>query len=128
MTVQNIPHGCALSPSNPKTKSFKKKIAGQTSISFKVAEIGNAWKTAGKNLCESVELKITSFSVQAFDKSGHSSNTLNGSTSICFSVPGGGVTSCPIFSSINNASKGGTAAAAQAEASGDLRIEPPDLR
>ncbi len=95
-SAQNIPVGCKLKPSPLVSSTSNKPIAGQPEIAFKAWEIGSAWKTVKKKKCTSVELKIVSFSVQAFDATNAiSSNTLSDTTSICFAVPSGDPIACP---------------------------------
>jgi hypothetical protein len=107
-SAQNIPRGCTLAASAPFSTKYDRPIAGLSSASYKAWEIGKAaWSAAKKKKCSSVELKITSFSVQAFHKIGNvesPSNVLDltqapltGTISVCFSVSNGApLPSCPL--------------------------------
>jgi len=133
-TAQNIANGCNLRPSNPASKKLDQPVAGITDIAFKVWEIGKKnLATAKKKKCESVELRVTALSIQAFDTTGLASNTLSATVSFCFSTATGQSTPCPAAASVaKNAAT--TEVTTEAGASpgetvyGALRLDPPVRR
>jgi hypothetical protein len=115
--AQNIPRGCTLAASASFSTKYDRPITGLSSVSYKAWEIGKAgWSAAKKKKCSSVELKITSFSVQAFHKIGNvesPSNALDltqapftGTISVCFSVASGApLSTCPLPPAKKNLAK-----------------------
>ncbi len=130
-TAQNIASGCNLRPSTPASKQFNQPVRGLTAVAFKVWEIGkNNLAIAKRKRCKSVELRITSLSIQAFDAAGLASNTLSATISFCFSTATGQPTACPGATRVaEGASTTGTTAQTSARpgevAYGALRLDPP---
>jgi hypothetical protein len=122
-SAQNIPRDCSLAASAPFSTQYDRSIVGLSNASFKAWEVGKAaWSAAKKKKCTSVELKITSFSVQAFHKIGtveFPSNVLDltqapftGTFSVCFKTSdGSALSSCPLLPVKKNLSRAPSVAA-----------------